>query len=274
MENHFKKAFSISTIDRLIDDLSDTSAHFKKVDKHFNGKLLSEKEYSKENDPVETLFVGFTNRCGSNFLCAILASTGKFNSFSEPLNFNEVIDRSKKNNIKNYEDYLREIKATRAVGNRFSIKASVDQLAFLKKTGLLDKVFPHRKFLLVERCDKLSQAISYMIAIQTKKWSSTQIVKMDNSKINYNDSLVVDFLNGVTKNYREFDLLFSLLGETYHKVVYEQLCQRPQFEANKIFDFLNIKQNIPLKKEDISLRIQRNSLNEKFTKMFHELHKL
>ena len=234
--------------------------------------MFSDTEHLEENDPIETLFIGFTNRCGSNFLCALLASTGRFNGPSEPLNFNVVIDSSIKNNFNSYEDYLREIKSKHKIGTRLLIKTSVDQLAFLQKTGLLDKVFPHRKFLLIERCDKLSQAISYMIAMQTKKWLSNQKIEQDISQISYDDSLVVNYLGGVTKTYQNFDLFFSLIGEQYHKVVYEQLCQQPQFETNKIFNFLNINSDITINKEGIELRIQRNALSERFREMFHKLH--
>ena len=64
---------------------------------------------------------------------------------------------------------------------RLAAKASIDQLVMLADTGILDALRGRITYLLLEREDRLGQAISRVIAAQNLRWTTTQESKVPES---------------------------------------------------------------------------------------------
>jgi LPS sulfotransferase NodH len=112
------------------------------------------------------LLLCFTNRCGSNFLAALLAATGAFNEAGEYFNASTVLEHAI-----NLPDPS-QLPSLLNAGSWLAAKASADQLIMLADAGILDELAEHARYILLERRDKLAQAISRCIAAQNGRWTT------------------------------------------------------------------------------------------------------
>ena len=111
--------------------------------------------------PVPLVILAFFNRSGSNLLASQLRDSGAYRGFREQ-------------GIDSFEAYLRHIAAPAvAAGVPFGVKATPAQIGMLYHFGAL-RLFPKVDVLHIERDDVLSQAISFCIADDTKRWSSLE----------------------------------------------------------------------------------------------------
>ena len=120
------------------------------------------------------VFIVFTNRSGSTYLGELLASTGGFNAAGEPLNIDAVVSGCAERGCASLSQYLARIAAEQAFAGHFVVKASISQLATLAHHGLLARILGRSRFVVVERVDKLAQAISWHIATGTGLYTSWQ----------------------------------------------------------------------------------------------------
>ena len=140
----------------------------------------------------------FTNRCGSNYLCDLLFSTGEFNLGGEFLNFDSVLQNMQVHKIDCFEKYF-EFLFGLSKQNRLVCKASIDQVVLLARTGLLDLMYPLTSFIYVERGDILGQAISLAIADQTGKWTSYMKQTNDVAKVEFSKDVISTLVAQIVK---------------------------------------------------------------------------
>lgn len=120
------------------------------------------------------VFIVFTNRSGSTYLGDLLAATGYFNRAGEPLNGDTVVQQSRARGLDGFAAYFGAIAAERAQNGHFVLKAAIGQVAVLAGHGILGRILPRSRFIVIQRADKLGQAISWSIASATGKFSSLQ----------------------------------------------------------------------------------------------------
>jgi LPS sulfotransferase NodH len=215
------------------------------------------------------LLICFTNRCGSNYLAEILASTGNFNLAGEVFNFDTVIPYCKERGYASLDDYiLGLIQETNKNGN-FAAKMSVHQLMFLNYAGILPTLFEGANYLLLERADKLGQAISFQIAWQTRRWTSYMKSEVDTAEISFDGDAISTMLEGIAQQYRLFDLFFSVHGIVPVLMSYENLVERPVVTTQMALDSIGLgQQNFNL--ANVRTERQRNQVNERFKREYFD----
>ena len=216
------------------------------------------------------LFLCFTNRCGSNYLAEILASTGKFNLAGEFFNWDVVVGKARTNGFHSLDEYVIDLVSSLAHSSGFISKISCDQLILLNDSGILDSVFPDAKYLVLERGDKLGQAISLQIASQTLQWTSYMESAISPQDIKFDADAIGGIILGIAKQYQQFDLFFAATGKIPALVGYEALVASPETITQLALDMLGFgHQEFALHK--VRTMMQRDMSNENFRRQY--LHK-
>jgi trehalose 2-sulfotransferase len=239
------------------------SNHEKEIITYFNEEnVLNTKEYQKNQFNI---FICFTNRCGSNFLADVLASTNFFPHAGEFFNWDTVIRYSQNKQLHSFDDYcLNLIEHTQK--NKFFIsKIGWQQLILLSKFGQIPNIFDSPKFIWIRRKDILSQAVSLSIANQTKKWASFQAETGINPEYRKNEILTI--IKGFNEENLMFTNYFNLFNASVLEIVYEDFCDNLEPHVKKIFKFADQKFHSP-NLDKIHVKIQRDEINEEFKTKF------
>lgn len=201
-----------------------SSSHERAITAHFAGDVAFDPARHGAVAPG-TIFVCFSNRCGSNFLAAALASTGRIRPAGEAFNGPVVVERSRAAGHASFQAYVEHLAAAAAADGRTPLlKLGWMQLLFLDKWGYLDTVFPDARFVHIRRNDLLGQAVSHAIAQATRAWTSraeaSGEVAFDWDRIRRH---VAEFAEANAY----FDRFFALTGRPVARVVYEDLIADP-----------------------------------------------
>jgi LPS sulfotransferase NodH len=200
------------------------SFHARKLRPYFGGSLVST---FMMPDDVRFAFLCFSNRCGSNYLADLLASTGELNLASEAMNWDETIRVCDENAIYSFHEYLYGIARHNMRSGWFLTKLSTFYLPLLRETGLLPRCFAGARFIHVRREDRLAQAISLEIALQTEQWASDQAVAIAPGALQFRPEKIAEHVAEIARQNREFAELFALNGIAATTVRYEDLVADP-----------------------------------------------
>jgi trehalose 2-sulfotransferase len=172
---------------------------------------------------VDFLFLGFTNRCGSNYLAHLLATTGAFNEAGEFFNAPTVLEHATARGLRSLHEYFTSLPALVPHSGRIAAKASIDQLIMLADAGILDALGPRAHYLLMERQDRLGQAISRVIASQTGRWSTAHKSDVPDSALVYDRRAIDTELEKVARSNAAFYAFFAANGIVPVHTSYEAL---------------------------------------------------
>lgn len=235
-----------------------------------------ENVFLSENDTrfidYKFYFVCFTNRCGSNMLCELLGASNS-NIPGENLNYDAVINNSKKFGFKKFSDYLFWLIKSFSKEKNFGIKCSYEQLLFLYKYGIIANIFIDKKYILMKRKATLEQAISFYIADKTKQWTSYQSAKNEVESIDLKTSEVLNFAKNIFSAEAGFKVLFEIKKSYWHELYYEDLVEQKELTLNLIFDFLKLTP-IKISSEPLNTQKQESKLKtDLIKKLLYELNK-
>jgi LPS sulfotransferase NodH len=198
--------------------------HVKKASQHF-GSL----EGAAVPVPAGTKFVliCYTNRCGSNYLADIIASSGVFNIAGEDLNYENIVQGAKKFGSKSFQAYFAALVERRRKAGHYFLKVAPAHLELLGKSGVLAQILSDTKFVLIERADKLGQAISFAIATQTQKWTSLQPANISEAEASFTPTVIDDAIVSFSEAHMMFYQFFGRNGIVPANVFYEHLVEDP-----------------------------------------------
>jgi len=176
--------------------------------------------------PVDVLFLGFTNRCGSNYLAHLLATTGAFNEAGEYFNAPTVLEHAAAHGLRSLHQYFTALPALVPHHGRIAAKASIDQLIMLADAGILDALGVRAHYLLMERQDRLGQAISRVIASHTGRWTTAHASDVPDDALVYDRAAIDTELDKVARSNAGFYAFFAAnrivpLHTTYEAVLAE-----------------------------------------------------
>jgi LPS sulfotransferase NodH len=197
-----------------------TNEHLDKVEELF-GPLL--REPLELPSGLSFVFLCFTNRSGSNFLAELLSSSGQYNRAGEILNWQAVQDIARRRKLSRFQDVFAEIASRQQKSGRLFVKVALAHLEMLVKSGVMDQIRDSTRFVLLERSDKLAQAISYAIAFSTKGFTSKMETVMQPHEVEYSRRDIDRFLNALAATYRNFAIFFGRNGIAPVHVSYERL---------------------------------------------------
>lgn len=218
--------------------------------------------------PVErTLFICFTNRSGSNYLSAALASTGKVKPAREYLNHPMIERRSHRLGITHFDDYLRQIADEFGHNDTFTLKAGLRQLYHLAKLGFLDDLLPDPRFILITRDDVVAQAVSWVVASQTGQWTSNQ--ERGDAELEYDFAAIHTRIGVLLEENVAFRAFLSRNGCETHFVRYEDMRARPGRTVKTLAEALGFE-SVQFRPGRVAIKSQHSPVNAEWKARYLE----
>ena len=219
-------------------------------------------------DNVQVLFVCYTNRSGSNFLCEALSSTGFYNVAEELLNWPALVSAAVKLRAHSLDELLELLIRPQIRDGRYVVKVSCAHIEVLVKSGLMAAVLPNAKFVHVERADRLAQAISFEIAAQTSAWTSLMTQKRDpKTQLVYSRKQLGMLVRAFADQNRLLDVFFGLNGITPAHVLYEKLIADPQRQVSAVGHMVGLP-DLAMDRSEMRLERQATSINKEWRARF------
>lgn len=218
-------------------------------------------------DDVKFIFLCFTNRSGSNFMAELLASDKRLPLAGENLNFDTVIEHARQKSFKSFQQYFSFLVWYTKENNTVSIKISPSHIELLGESGILDQILDRSRFVLIERSDKLAQAISHLIAFQTGKFMSTMDVQQARAAPVFDREKLNEIIATITDEYRDFSLFFARNGIVPAQVIYEQMVRNPVQTLAFVSDMIGVP-GLEIKPETVRLERQAGRLNAEWRQKY------
>lgn len=208
----------------------------------------------------DVLLICFANRSGSFYLAQLLAAGGACNEAGEYFNAPTVLEHCRKLGLTSLAGFVQALPAILGHPPRLAAKAGIGQLVMLHDAGILQKLLPRTRFLLIERADRLGQAISRVIAQQNLKWSSEHSAIIDDDALVYDRAAIAQ--EWARADYATFGFyrLFAANGIVPIHVGYEELLADPAAVLADIGTQLGIGP-IPYRPQGVRLVRQANAIN-------------
>lgn len=207
----------------IADALAAQGAHERHISSHFRERTAFEGQAPVFDRPL--ILIAFTNRCGSNLLADYLRQSGTIGGLHESLNHDAVIRKSTSLGLQSFPDYIRMLHTNFAAGKPLGIKASWDQIVMLARTKTL-AMFPAVKIVHIRRLDVISQAVSHVIAHQTKQWTSRQTAS--GAEPEYNFEQISTIVANINQSNGLIGLVSHCLSARVASVSYEELEKAPE----------------------------------------------
>jgi LPS sulfotransferase NodH len=170
-----------------------------------------------------------------------------------------VVAAARRAGLGSFPAYLGHLADTGSAGGWLALKVGVHQLRLLGEAGFLDAVAPRLRFLLVDRRDRVAQAVSRVIAEQTGRWAAFMPARpgvtpaYDRGRIEAAMAEIGDFMRG-------FDSFFAANAIAPVRVMYEELVARPQAEVDRVLAALGMPP-APIDTSRLRWRSQHGALN-------------
>jgi LPS sulfotransferase NodH len=177
---------------------------------------------------MQFVFICYTNRCGSNLVAELIGSDGRYPVACEDLNRKAIVPFAHSKRACSFGDYFTKLVEARAKNGVFLVKTLPAHLGLLGAYGILDQIIDRSHFILVERSDKLGQAISLAIALQTGAFTSRHKAKLTAEETAFSATGVTEALRFICQSHLLFDEFFGFNGLVPVHIVYEQLLADPQ----------------------------------------------
>jgi LPS sulfotransferase NodH len=238
--------------------------HLERIEKHFGPIVRAPGDYPAGVSPV---FLCFVNRSGSNYLAEMLASGGKYNRASEILNWPAILQISQRAGFTRFQDFFAELMVRQQQSGVFFLKAALQHLEILTRAGAFDQLADRSRFILIERSDKLAQAISFALALETGAFSSDAHPMVQPHEAEYSRKTIEKFVNTIAHAYRQFALFFARNGIVPVHVTYERLVARPKSEVLRLARELGLK-NFSVDLRNVRLERQHGPANEEWRRRY------
>lgn len=225
---------------------------------HAFGQLRPERGWAPPD--LDVLFLCFTNRCGSNFLASLLASTGAFNEAGEFFNAPTVLEHAVPRGLRSLPAYFSALPALVSHSGRIAAKASMDQLVMLADVSILDALRGRATYVLLERKDRLAQAISRVIAWQNGRWTTAHTSDVPDSALVFDRAAIDLELAMIAYDNAAFFLLFSINGIVPVHITYEALLADPGSAVGAVAATMGLPGLCP-RPEKVAIYRQANTIN-------------
>jgi trehalose 2-sulfotransferase len=229
------------------------------------GQLQPERDWAPPD--VDVLFLCFTNRCGSNYLGYLLATTGAFNAAGEFFNAPTVLEHAVPRGLRSLPAYFKELSTLVGHSGRIAAKASIDQLVMLADAGILDALRGRATYLLIERRDRLGQAISRVIAAQNLRWTTAQAARVPDSALVFDRAWINREVAEIAVSNAAFSQFFSVNGIEPVRISYEALLA----DAKSALRALAAKMGLPElspQPEKVPIQRQSNAINADWRRIY------
>jgi LPS sulfotransferase NodH len=222
------------------------------------------------------VFVCFSNRSGSNLLLDTFARLGfGCEAGDELLNGETVLDHTNQYGFKSFEEYLEFVIRLRSPKSFVFMKIGPHQLFWLANTGLLRKYFSRSSYVLIEREDKIAQAVSMHIAFERQLFMQKATDEnLPRTPVEYSALGILRRLHYIFDASNLFRYFFTIHSLPFSTVTYEQLTRDPVAVARTMTSMHQMQEELP-DRWDILLRTlpqgivrQADKTNVEYAKRF------
>lgn len=203
--------------------------------------------------PGKSYFICFTVRSGSTLLSQLLADTGIAGRPKEHFYHNIAPDNPRGDVIPDYRAYLERVLTADTTANGvFGSKVgggvlhdfarrlrAIDGCKDLPLKAALDRFFPDLHYLHLTRRNKVRQAVSHWMAIQSGRWSSLDAV--NNPTPRYDFGAIDHLLQEIIMREAVWAEYFSQNGIQPYVITYEDFVEQPAATVRAILDHLKIE---------------------------------
>ncbi len=232
--------------------------------------------------PTKSYMICFTVRSGSTLLCELLNKTALAGKPQEHFNHNNSPDNPRGDDVPNYRGFIQNVLAKNTTENGvFGTKIgggqwydfaprvqNIDGMSDQPLDKALESVFPNLKYVWLTRRNKVRQAVSHWMAIQSGRWHSPDSVSNPTPEYLFE---AIDHL------YQELPIREAVWGDyfsqhsiTPHIVVYEDFVQDMEGTVSGILDFLDIEMPASFNVNPPSLQPTANNLTEQWVQRYRE----
>lgn len=211
------------------------------------------------------VFIVFDGRTGSTYLGELLGTTGFFNAAGELLNSDHALEVCAGRGWNSFATYFANTAAEKSRNAHFVVKASVAQLAMLAEFGILPRILARSRFIVTERMDKLAQAISWLIATRTGRYTSLH----DDTGVEpeYDGRAIGAHLNDLIAGPGNIARFMAMNGIVPMHVSYEMLVSRPHIVSGLVCSFLG-QAGLACDPKRVPLRRQATARNAEWRARF------
>lgn len=210
----------------------------------------------------------FTNRSGSSLVSEHMRSTPQFTGFGEPLNYRWVIDCCEREGLTSFADYLRfetDRLYLRKPGALQGMKASFGQAMMLMRSGAIPGFFDDVRWVVIQRDDLLSQAVSFAIADQTRQWHSFDNAAPVEPVYDYED--IRRRLQGFAHSYMAINTFCASFDIHPYRIIYDEFARDPQAGARNLAAYLGVDE-VTIDADRLQMERQRNRFSALFRRQF------
>ena len=219
------------------------------------------KQTKQSQDPRKTVIIVTESRSVSNYLCALIGSTGKLGNpreyFSPNVAFGDAVTiRDRCAVAFNQGSTPNGITAMKIFAYHWDA---------IQKEIEFSNVFPNRYWIWLRRRDLLAQAISRAIALQTKAWLSDKVPIASPSYSSKQILRTLSYISGAEPRWRMF---FARNGISPLILWYEDFITAPVESVINIAAYVGVDIQPAEIYTDVHTRVQRTTLNEEWKDKF------
>lgn len=219
-------------------------------------------KYNQLKKPEKTILIITECRSGSNYLCALMSKTCKLGNpleyFSPYVSFDRVSKFEDRCNV--------ALDMGRSQNGIVAIKIFAYHLDVINEVKIhFNEIFQNRYWIWLRRHDLLEQAISSVIALQTKSWIITTERKEQPC---YSQRMISRQLARLSKSEARWRIFFARNQILPLILWYEDFINSPENTIMKIAAYVDVDLHLSEINTDVYTQIQRTELNEEWKKKY------
>ena len=170
--------------------------------------------------------------------------------------------------MQSFREYLEWLlENLRRPGTQFGMKASLDQVVMLLRSGAIPHLFPRVNWLTVHRRNVLAQAISFSIAQQTQRWQSFEAGNGREPRYDFDD--ILWRMNEISASYQNIASFCSASALAVHNIEYEAFVDDPWAHTKAAAAHCG-EEVATLDSERLRLKQQSSPVNDRFGEQFRQ----
>jgi trehalose 2-sulfotransferase len=207
-------------------------------------------------------------RSGSNLFCQYLSSTGVL---GHPLEYFNAPGRR----LLGYPDFPEEpakqidwiLSAGATPNGIFGLKILPFQFDQIAQSIRWTQLLPNLHYVLLERRDRLGQAISAHRAEQTQQWRASLAAQ---GVASYDGGKIYERLVALARDYARWTIFFARNGIDPTVIAYEDIVTDPQSAVDRLAGLFGLQGQALVAPDRIDLTIQRDAITAEWRARFCE----
>ena len=194
----------------------------------------------ERTEPRVSYLVCSIPRSGSSLLCELLAGTGVAGAPAEFFHPDKMAVLRERWAVATLDEYMRELLARKTTPNGvFGAKAHWGQYKPLFGDSDPRAVLPQPRLVFITRRDRLRQAISWVRALQTRKWAHQDRPMVERPAV-FDQEHITQKLGRVSREEEVWESLFDRHGIVPQRVVYEEFVEAQEETVRAVLETLGI----------------------------------